>query len=99
MLSSAELTSQVLPKAAKIPNTKSHVAVVRNISNVVVNSKSPVITGFFLCLEILIKEIRYKLQKFLIFKLYLEFKEFSETIENTEKKFIILTAIINMIKY
>ena len=34
---SAELTSQVLPKAPKIPNTKGHVAVVKNISNVVAN--------------------------------------------------------------
>jgi len=35
---SAELTSQVLPKAPKIPNTKGHVAVVKNISNVMVNN-------------------------------------------------------------
>jgi len=28
----------VLPKAPKIPNTKGHVAVVKNINNVVVNS-------------------------------------------------------------
>jgi len=34
---SAELTSQVLPNAPKNPNTKSHVAVVKNINNVVVN--------------------------------------------------------------
>ena len=37
-LPSAELTSQVLPNAPKSPNTKGHVAVVRNINNVVVNS-------------------------------------------------------------
>jgi hypothetical protein len=37
---SAELTSQVLSKAAKIPNTKGHVAQGKNISNVVVNKKS-----------------------------------------------------------
>ena len=35
---SAELTSQVLPKAPKIPNTKSHVAVVKNTKIVVVDS-------------------------------------------------------------
>ena len=34
----AELTSQVLPKASKSPNTKGHVAVVKNINNAVVNS-------------------------------------------------------------
>jgi len=32
------LTSQVLSKTAKIPNTKGHVGLVKNISNVVVNS-------------------------------------------------------------
>jgi len=37
-LPSAELTNQVLPKAPKILNTKGHVAVVKNISNVVANS-------------------------------------------------------------
>jgi hypothetical protein len=36
---SAELTSQVFPKAAKIPNTKSHVAQGKNISNVVASSR------------------------------------------------------------
>ena len=35
---SAELTSQVLPKAPKIPNTKGPVAQGRNINNVVVSS-------------------------------------------------------------
>ena len=35
---SAELTSQVLPKAPKIPNTKGHVAVEKNINNAVVNN-------------------------------------------------------------
>jgi len=35
---SAELTSQVLPKAAKIPNTKGHVEVGRNTRIVVGNS-------------------------------------------------------------
>jgi len=34
---SAELTSQVLPKAPKIPNTKGHVDRARNISSVVAN--------------------------------------------------------------
>ncbi len=36
--SSAELTSQVLPKAPKIPNTKGFVALVRNTNNVVENN-------------------------------------------------------------
>jgi len=35
---SAKLTSQVLPKAHKSLNTKGHVAVVKNINNVMVNS-------------------------------------------------------------
>ena len=34
---SAELTSQVLPKAPKSPNTKGHAAQDANINNVVVN--------------------------------------------------------------
>ena len=33
---SAELTSQILPKTPKIPNTKGHVAVVRSIKTVAV---------------------------------------------------------------
>ena len=37
VLQSAELTCQLLPKTPKIPNTMGHVAVVKNISNVVVN--------------------------------------------------------------
>ena len=36
---SAELTSQVLPKAPKIPNTKDLVAQGRNINNVVESSR------------------------------------------------------------
>jgi len=44
---SAELTSQVLSKAAKIPNTKGHVDRGKSTNNVVESSKSPVITGFF----------------------------------------------------
>jgi len=35
---SAELTSQVLPNAPKIPNTKGHVAQERNINSVVVSN-------------------------------------------------------------
>jgi len=35
---SAELTSQVLPKAAKISNTKVHVEVVRSTNSAVANS-------------------------------------------------------------
>ena len=35
---SAELTSQVLPKDPKSPNTKGHVEVVKNISNAVESS-------------------------------------------------------------
>ena len=37
-LSSAELTSQVLPKAPKSPNTKGHVAVARSIRTAVANN-------------------------------------------------------------
>jgi len=44
---SAELTSQVLPNASKIPNTKGHVVAGKSTNNVVESSKSPVITGFF----------------------------------------------------
>ena len=36
---SAELTSQVLPKAPKSPNTKGHVAQGKNTNNVVVSSR------------------------------------------------------------
>jgi len=43
----AELTSQVLKKAAKIPNTKGHVVAGKNTNNVMESNKSPVITGFF----------------------------------------------------
>lgn len=38
---SAELTSQVFPKAAKIPKTKGHVESGKKISNVVANNSQP----------------------------------------------------------
>ena len=41
MQPSAELTSQVFPKAVKISNTKGHVEVVKKISNVVANNSQP----------------------------------------------------------
>ena len=37
---SAELTSQVLPKAPKIPNTKGHAGVEKNIKTAVENKKT-----------------------------------------------------------
>jgi hypothetical protein len=53
----AELTRQVLPKAPKIPNTKSHVAQGKNTNNVVVNKPANPHKirdcGFFLLLQYL----------------------------------------------
>jgi len=66
---SAELTSQVLPKAAKISNTKGHVAVVKNIRTVAVNNainpcKIKFCKGFYNCDFYVIYSQKMALDKF-----------------------------------
>lgn len=77
---------------AVVKNTKIAVEEINKVRNF----------GFFSMLENLKNEIRYKfrykLQKFFVSNLYLNLKTNSETIENTEEKLEMSTAICEVIK-